>query len=383
MKKNITKPLIKYTGGKYKEYEKIKQYFPETVNDYFEPFFGGGGIFFQLHNNKKITGRSHINDLSESLIELYKSIGSENFHNELTKICKAWETAKVFGGQISSKYHERFVALMLDKESSEKFVTLDIENEIEAYSNQENSAYQFHNFSIKDRTVKELNNKLKRFRNKTFKEGENLVEIATENLETAVCQAFYFAIRDMYNDWNNHGHKDNYTMEERSAQWFFIREMCFCSMFRFGSNGDFNIPYGGYSYNSKDLKNKIKNVTSSETINLFKDTDIQQKDFEEIIKGWNYQEGDFMFLDPPYDSTFSEYDDNGFTRADHKRLAECLKNCKCKWLMAIGKTDYIEELYKDFNIVEYDKTYMYQAKGGYDNKHTTHLVITNYPIGAE
>ena len=49
--------------------------------------------------------------------------------------------------------------------------------------------------------------------------------------------------------------------------------------------------------------------------------------------------------------------------------------------MAIGKTDFIADLYKDYYIVEYDKTYMYQARGGeYDGKKTTHLVITNYPI---
>jgi hypothetical protein len=57
-----------------------------------------------------------------------------------------------------------------------------------------------------------------------------------------------------------------------------------------------------------------------------------------------------------------------------------LKNCNCKWLIAIGKTDFIYDLYKDYNIIEYDKTYMYQARGEYDNKLTTHLVITNYPI---
>ena len=48
-------------------------------------------------------------------------------------------------------------------------------------------------------------------------------------------------------------------MEERSAQWVFIREYCFGSMFRFGPNGDFNIPYGGFGYNSKNFTNKIKN----------------------------------------------------------------------------------------------------------------------------
>ena len=170
-------------------------------------------------------------------------------------------------------------------------------------------------------------------------------------------------------------------MEERSAQWVFIREYCFGSMFRFGPNGDFNIPYGGFDYNSKNFTSKIQNITNDEAKTLFKETNIQCNDFETVINKWNIQENEFMFLDPPYDSTFSEYDGNGFTREDHKRLANCLKNVKGKWLMAIGKTDFIADLYKDYYIVEYDKTYMYQARGGeYDGKKTTHLVITNYPI---
>jgi DNA adenine methylase len=151
-------------------------------------------------------------------------------------------------------------------------------------------------------------------------------------------------------------------------------------MFRFGPNGDFNIPYGGFSYNKKCFYCKIENVISEECINLFKKTEINCEDFESVIKKWNYTDDDFMFLDPPYDSTFSEYDDNGFTRKDHERLEKVLRECKCKWLMVIGKTDFISELYKDYNVVEYDKTYTYQARGEYDNKQTTHLLITNYPI---
>lgn len=42
----MIKPLMKYTGGKYNEYDKIKLYFPKEINNYYEPFFGGGGIFF-------------------------------------------------------------------------------------------------------------------------------------------------------------------------------------------------------------------------------------------------------------------------------------------------------------------------------------------------
>lgn len=46
--------------------------------------------------------------------------------------------------------------------------------------------------------------------------------------------------------------------------------------------------------------------------------------------------------------------------------------------MAIGKTDFIEDLYKEYEKIEYDKTYMYQARGTYDNKNTKHLIIKNF-----
>lgn len=170
----------------------------------------------------------------------------------------------------------------------------------------------------------------------------------------------------MYNDWNNHNKEENYTIEERGAQFLFIREFGFGSMYRFNSEGDFNVPYGGYSYNSKSLTNKIKNITSEEIKKIFFETNINCGDFEEVINRWKYGKNDFMFLDPPYDSIFTSYDNNIFNKEEHIRLAECLKRCKCNWLLVIGKTDFICNLYKDYKIIEYNKTYMYQARGEYD-----------------
>lgn len=374
----MIKPLIKYTGGKYKEYEKIKQYFPETINNYYEPFFGGGGVFFRLHNEDKVSGKCFINDFSDSLIEFYESVSSDTFSVDLYRISDAWDFIKSFGEKFYEKYGSRFSDLML-RNKDEKFVN----DEVKEYIVSEVSGCELdtHGFSISDRVIKSLEDKISRFRKKDISEEET--DVPFKCITTCICQAFYFVIRDMYNDWNNGGHKDNYTKDERSAQWMFIREFCFGSMFRFSPDGDFNIPYGGFGYNTKCFSCKIDNVTSEEVKSLFKATDIKCGDFEEIIGGWNFEEGDFMFLDPPYDSIFTDYDGNGFTREDHKRLAECLKRCKCKWLMAIGKTDFIEDLYKDYYVVEYDKTYMYQARGDYDSKHTTHLVITNYQIDNE
>ena len=49
--------LIKWPGGKTKEYPFIKDLIP-AFDRYIEPFFGGGAIFFQLKPKKSI-----INDI--------------------------------------------------------------------------------------------------------------------------------------------------------------------------------------------------------------------------------------------------------------------------------------------------------------------------------
>ena len=369
------KPLFKYPGGKYKEYEYIKEFFPLKINNYFEPFFGGGGIYFRLYNDRLVKGTRHINDYSISLINFYKSVCDDSFIDDLNKLSDAWDYIKEFSEEFFIKYGEKFTD-MLSNKSKGSFVDDDMRDYIE--KGVSNCNLNFHSFLLCDKIIYCLNDKLKRFIKKTLDESENTTY---KCITTGICQAFYFIIRDMYNDWNNNGNENLYTLNERSAQWFFIREFCFGSMFRFNPDGDFNIPYGGYAYNHKCFKCKVDTITLEETKKLFKTTDIECGDFEDFINKYSYGENDFMFLDPPYDSTFTDYDGNGFGRDEHIRLHKVLSECKCKWLMDIGKTDFIYDLYKDFNIVEIDKTYMYQARGTYDNKHTSHLIITNYNPG--
>ena len=373
--KRKLKPLIKYPGGKYKEYEKIKQFFPAEINNYYEPFFGGGGVFFRLKNENKIQGKSGINDFSKSLIDFYKSVSDETFGVDLNKLSDAWDFIRNLSEDIYTNFSQRFEELLTTKEET-PFVTEEMVTYITNCLSE--CELNTHGFSLMDKIEMSLNDKLKRFQKREI--NDDIADVIYKSITTSVCQAFYFVIRDMYNDWNNHGHENEYTMNERSAQWAFIREFCFGSMFRFNPNGDFNIPYGGFTYNSKCFRCKIENITSEEVKKTFAELDILCGDFEVAIKNWVYAENDFMFLDPPYDSTFTEYDDNSFGKDEHIRLANCLKNCDCNWLIAIGKTDFIYDLYKDYHIIEYDKTYMYQARGEYDNKYTTHLIITNYPL---
>lgn len=368
------KPLFKYTGGKYKEYTYIKGLMPPTINNYYEPFVGGGGVMFRLKEDNKIKGKIFINDFSSSLTDFYKCIGKSDFKNELEKISTAWNAVKDFSAEFACEHGSRFFDFILGNLNAETFVTDEMKEEIAEFNL--NLNYNTHTFDLSKKIEDSLNDKAKRFSKKEIKEDET--EVPFKNITTSICQAFYFIIRDMYNDWNNNGNKEKYPICERSAQWLFIREYCFGSMFRFDSNGNFNIPYGGFSYNSKCFDCKIEKILSDDAKFLETDVTTTCCDFEEAIKTAQFEEGDFMFLDPPYDSTFSDYDGNSFTKEDHVRLANVLENVNCKWMMAIGKTDFIKDLYKNFYVSEYDKTYMYQARGEYDNKHTTHLIITNY-----
>ena len=87
-----------------------------------------------------------------------------------------------------------------------------------------------------------------------------------------------------------------------------------------------------------------------------------------------------MFLDPPYDSEFTDYGYCVFDKEAHKDLFNHFANTKIKCLMVIGKTAFIEDLYKDYIVDRYDKKYKFKLYAGRvgDEINTEHLVIKNY-----
>jgi len=91
-----------------------------------------------------------------------------------------------------------------------------------------------------------------------------------------------------------------------------------------------------------------------------------------------------MFLDPPYDSEFTDYGYCKFDKTDHIRLAELFKSTKIRCLMVIGKTPFIESLYQGYIVEsgEYEKNYRFKIHSGRvgNEINTKHLVITNYQL---
>ena len=62
-------PFTKWTGGKRQLLSVIKSLMPDQYNNYFEPFVGGGALFFDLAQKN-----AHINDFNSELINCYQQI---------------------------------------------------------------------------------------------------------------------------------------------------------------------------------------------------------------------------------------------------------------------------------------------------------------------
>ena len=86
----MTKPILKWIGGKTQIIDTLLESFPKEMNNYYEPFLGGGSVLFGLLQNEKIIVNEKIYafDTNEPLIYLYKNIqeNHESFYNEIQKI---------------------------------------------------------------------------------------------------------------------------------------------------------------------------------------------------------------------------------------------------------------------------------------------------------
>jgi len=80
-------PLIKWPGGKRALFESIVPHFPTTPKRYFEPFLGGGAVFFALQPK-----RSWLSDTNEELINLYRQV--RDAPDDLIKILRTFKNSE-------------------------------------------------------------------------------------------------------------------------------------------------------------------------------------------------------------------------------------------------------------------------------------------------
>ncbi len=366
-------PIIKWAGGKEKELPIILSHLPESFENYYEPFVGGGAVYTSIKANNYF-----INDKSSELIGLYKGIKNQDanfflYSNEIVNLWKKVIDISDNHKELSKKYKE-IRNKELERNDIKKYLFKDFQNIILDLENHYPTLLPKKEIFLKEIEIY-LFDKMLRM-NKLEKKLHLLSDEDLQlNIETGILSGVYMYIRNLYNDNNVKNDKSLST-----ALFLFIRNYCYSGMFRYNSKGEFNVPYGGIGYNKKSLLNKIEYYRSSELIKLLAKTEIHNQDFEDFLVTGKPNENDFIFLDPPYDSEFSTYAKNTFDKEDQRRLSNYLINsCNAKWMMIIKNTPFILSLYENhnLNIQTFDKTYLVSFMNR-NNKKTEHLLITNY-----
>jgi DNA adenine methylase len=370
-------PILKWAGGKEQELKYIVPNLPEKFKNYYEPFVGGGAVYTALQADKYF-----VNDKSEELISLYRSITNGDrilFFKALDEIIHNWDLLTLVAKKNDVFFVETYKKYSSDKIEETKLKDILFEfilKHAEQFNGMFSSIFNFNieNFikEIKINLIRKIK-RMKQLEKEKYLLPDNDI---LDNIETALKSAFYMHFRHIYN--NTAKYKIDSAF--KSAIFLFIRNFAYSGMFRYNSNGDFNVPYGGIAYNNKNFSKKVEYLKTKELKSLLDNTVIENLDFEDFFNQYIPENNDFVFLDPPYDSEFSTYAKNEFTKKDQVRLANYLiKKCKGKWMMIIKNTDFIFELYKNkgLNIQSFDKKYLVSFMNRND-KDVEHLLITNY-----
>lgn len=220
--KAIRSPFF-YVGDKYKLMPQLKQLMPKNMEQYIEPFVGGGSSFLNSESISYI-----LNDVDSYVVELHKKIGS-----------------------YTGKSEELFAEL---------FELID-----------------FYGLSCSYRGIC-VPDDLKKQYVKTYYSKYN--------------KDAYIRLR-----------KDFNTNKNDLLKLYLLLIYGFNHMIRFNAKGEFNLPVGNVDFNNNvysALNNYLKFVGEHE-ITFF------NMDYISFLEKMNYGKNSYVFLDPPYLISMSEY----------------------------------------------------------------------------
>ena len=286
-------PILKWTGGKSRAFKHLKMNLPQVlldgkINNYYEPFLGGGAMFLNLIQNVKFS-KCVLSDINEDLMLFYNVV----------------------------------------KNNPKELISL-VENELNAY------------IKISDKEKRE---------------------------------DFYYKIREIYNnerstiDYNNYS---NYYIH-RASQLLFLNKTGFGGRYRQNTDGEFNVPCSG----EKPSILKKENILNFSAILKCKNIYLMQSDYKKIcneISGNN----SFVYFDPPYEGTVSDYYKIPFTHEDHIRLSEIYRELhKKNVFLMMNNSSQTGKYYDGFTIKRINSQGTVARKPS-DRREIEELIITNY-----
>jgi Site-specific DNA methylase len=379
---NSNKPLIKWPGGKSAEFGRISDFLPPDAayDRYIEPFLGGGAVFWRLRPTVAV-----LNDISAELMDFYRFVGDKQgrdrhqFEQALYGYVEHWQLLDELFSEVEDELLSAYTAYSSDAVSEHAF-----KQQIEQTLTDDTGLFAaFDEEFCVDRpalvhtTVERLQSKLVRTSDKIDQENEFPEADVLKNVEAGLKGGFYTHFRSVLNKAKLGSIELSRAREV--ANYFFIREFCYGSMFRYNASGEFNIPYGGIAYNDKDIEKKVDRIFSEQVKRTLGSADVRlhAEDFERLLDSCGPTENDFVFLDPPYDTDFSGYNNDSFTKTDHRRLADWLHTTPAQFVLVIKNTELIQSLYVEkerFQVESFQKQYAYNVRDR-NEQSAEHLIV--------
>lgn len=176
----------------------------------------------------------------------------------------------------------------------------------------------------------------------------------------------------MRDDFNNN--KNNYELLYVLLIYGFNR------MLRFNSKGNFNLPVGNVDLNLNVINslNNYFNFAKNNELHFF------ASDFREFFKNNTFKSNDFIYLDPPYLISSSEYN-KLWTEKDEKDLLNILDDLNAKGVRFAISNLFRSKGKENFIFIQWAKKYkIYDVESNYINYHNNSLkdskevLVTNY-----
>lgn len=167
----------------------------------------------------------------------------------------------------------------------------------------------------------------------------------------------------------------------KAARTIYLNKTCFNGLYRVNKKGQFNSPIG------RTASGKTPDIVQEDLIremsNFLKTVHFHCGDYREHLVCT--KEGDVIFFDPPYDTDeaiksdgFVGYQKEGWTRKDLeelKMICDELSIRGCKIVLTNNDTEFVRELFKDYNFREIEVKRSINRDG--KNRKGKELVIYN------
>jgi DNA adenine methylase len=168
----------------------------------------------------------------------------------------------------------------------------------------------------------------------------------------------------------------------RVAMFIVLNKTCFNGLYRLNNKGEFNTPVGKF----KNLP-KIFNENNLRSISTLLNETKPILDSIHFLQALSKaREGDFIYLDPPHNplsksSNFTKYTQHGFDEKSQLTLYEEVNRLNrkgCKVLLSNSNTEFIKDLYSNYNIHEVEVRRSLNSNVKKRKTGLTELIISNY-----